>query len=176
VKNSRHYRPWMKKVLFWAALYNLIWGALVVLFPLAWFDLLQVPRPNYPELWQCIGMIVGVYGIGYWIASHAPLRHWPIILVGFLGKVFGPIGYLHGIWQGTWPVQFGWLNLTNDLIWLVPFFLILRAAWRQHIEENDVQKLDVQQALSQASTSTGSTLMDLSRKSPLLLIFLRHFG
>lgn len=43
----------------------------VILFPNAWFDFLNMSRPNYPQLWQCIGMIVGVYGIGYGIASFA---------------------------------------------------------------------------------------------------------
>jgi small multidrug resistance pump len=46
--------------------------------------------PRYPDIWQCVGMIVGVYGVGYLIAAFDPLRHWPVILVGLLGKVLGP--------------------------------------------------------------------------------------
>ena len=41
-----------------------------------------------------MGMIVGVYGIGYLIAARDPRTHWPIVLVGLLGKVFGPIGFV----------------------------------------------------------------------------------
>ena len=47
-----------------------------------------------------VGMIVGVYGIGYIIASARPLVHWPIILVGFLGKIFGPIGFTKALIEG----------------------------------------------------------------------------
>ena len=38
--------------------------------------------PRYPQIWQCVGMIVGVYGVGYLVAASDPLRHWPIVLVG----------------------------------------------------------------------------------------------
>lgn len=85
--------------------------------------------PNYPEIWQCLGMVVGVYGIGYAIAAFDPVRHWPIVLVGLLGKLLGPIGFLWYALAGTLPWRGGWLNVTNDLIWWVPFALILRHAW-----------------------------------------------
>ena len=39
-------------------------------------------------------MIFGVYGVGYAVAATAPLRHWPIVLVGLLGKLFGPVGFI----------------------------------------------------------------------------------
>jgi small multidrug resistance pump len=75
-------------------------------------------------------MIVGVYGIGYTIAARDPLRHWPIVLVGLLGKVFGPVGAVEGALAGRLPWSILWTNLTNDLIWVVPFGLILYRAWR----------------------------------------------
>lgn len=109
-----------------AGIYNIIWGTLVVLFPLKFFELFRMETPNYPELWQCIGMIVGVYGLGYWIAAKDPLTHYPIVLVGFLGKIFGPIGFLQALITGRFPLAFGMNIIFNDLIWWVPFFLILK--------------------------------------------------
>ena len=122
---------WAKSVLLAAAVYNLAFGAGAVLFPSAWFTLAGIEQPNYPALWQCIGMIVGVYGVGYGCAAFAPLRHWPIVLVGLLGKVCGPIGFVQAALAGQMPWRCGWLIVTNDLIWWVPFALLLRAAWRQ---------------------------------------------
>lgn len=115
-----------------AGIYNLIWGALVILFPNLFFDLLSMPRPNYPEIWQCVGMVVGVYGIGYWIAAQNPLQHWPIVLVGLLGKIFGPMGFAMALFKGTLPPKFGLLLVTNDFIWWIPFFLILKTKWDSH--------------------------------------------
>ena len=121
---------WMKIVLLCAAIYNVAWGLIVVLLPFAWFQWIGMSAPNYPEIWQSVGMIVGVYGVGYAIAAYNPIRHWPIVLVGFMGKIFGPIGFLQAALLGHLPWRFGWINVTNDLIWLFPFAMILRAAWK----------------------------------------------
>lgn len=118
---------WMWFALVLAGGYNLAWGAFVVCFPSLLFQWANMDLPRYPEIWQCVGMIVGVYGVGYLIAAFDPLRHWPVILVGFLGKVLGPLGMVHAIWQGRLPLAAGWLSLTNDLVWWLPFALIL---WR----------------------------------------------
>lgn len=75
-------------------------------------------------------MMVGVYGAGYAIAALHPLRHWPIVLVGLLGKVFGPLGFLFYAIRGNLTCTVGWTIVTNDLIWWLPFSLILLAAYR----------------------------------------------
>lgn len=113
-----------------AGVYNVLWGGWVILFPRAIFDLAGIPPVNYIEIWQCVGMIVGVYGVGYWIAARDPVTHWPIVLVGLLGKVLGPIGFLGAAMRGRLPWAFGLTNLTNDLIWWIPFALILLNALR----------------------------------------------
>lgn len=116
--------PWL-----WAAgIYNLVWGAITIGMPNLLFDLAGAQRLNYPEIWQCVGMIVGVYGIGYIIAAYDSRRHWPIVLVGMLGKIFGPIGFAFSLVKGTFPLAFGATILTNDLLWWIPFFLILKDA------------------------------------------------
>jgi ligand-binding SRPBCC domain-containing protein len=112
-----------------AGLYNLVWGLAIIAFPHLLFDLTGMPRINYPEIWQCVGMIVGVYGVGYLVAAGDPYRHWPIVLVGLLGKVFGPIGFAASLMKGTFPPVFGLTILTNDLLWWIPFALILWGAF-----------------------------------------------
>ncbi len=113
-----------------AAVYNVLFGAWAVLLPASAFELAGLEQPTYPELWQCIGMIVGVYGIGYAIAARDPIRHWPIVLVGLLGKILGPIGFLGAVLQGRVPVEAGVIILTNDLIWWPGFGLALWLAWK----------------------------------------------
>ena len=66
-------------------------------------------------------MVIGVYGIGYLIAARSPFQHWAIVFVGLLGKVFGPLGFLNGVASGSLPLSMGWMILTNDLIWWIPF-------------------------------------------------------
>jgi len=131
--STEHLAPrWMTITLLLAAAYNIIWGAWAILYPNQIFEFAGMEPPNHPQLWQCIGMIVGVYGIGYAIAARDPFRHWPIVLVGLLGKVFGPIGFAGALIDGSLPLRFGATIITNDLIWWVPFGMILFAAWRHH--------------------------------------------
>lgn len=168
---------WMRPVLLTAGAYNLIWGTFTIFFPAALFDWLAIARPNYPALWQCIAMIVGVYGIGYGIAAFHPARHWPIVLVGLLGKVLGPLGALQAVLTGALPAGFLWLNAANDVIWWVPFVLVLRYAWKQNAREARAEGLpDEETLLQETRTSTGPTLAELSREHPTLLVFLRHAG
>jgi len=116
---------WASGWLVAAGIYNLLWGALTIAFPHFLFDFTGVDRLNFPEIWQCVGMIVGVYGIGYLIAAGDSRTHWPIVLVGLLGKIFGPIGFVNALLRGTFPPLFGLTILTNDLIWWIPFAMIL---------------------------------------------------
>lgn len=121
---------WARRVLWAAAAYNVAFGAWAVLLPAQWFEVAGMDTPRQLFLWQCVGMIVGVYGVGYACAAARPLRHWPIVLVGLLGKIFGPIGFLDAALRGELPWRAGWLIITNDLIWWAPFGLILTLAWR----------------------------------------------
>jgi hypothetical protein len=87
---------------------------------------------NHPMVWQGMGMVIGVYGVGYWWASVNPNVHWPIVAVGLLGKIFGPVGFLWNYIQGMVSPAFGYTLITNDLIWWIPFSLILRRAYIYH--------------------------------------------
>ena len=121
----------MSVVLRLAAIYNLFWGAWVVLFPMAFFRLTGMAEPVYPMIWQGMGMVIGGFGLGYWWAAANPVKHWPIVAVGFLGKIFGPLGFVMNYVIGSVPVAFGYTLITNDLIWWLPFALILNEARKQ---------------------------------------------
>jgi peroxiredoxin len=166
----------MGRVLVLAAAYNLIWGTAVVLAPAAPFRLLDMPEPLYPALWQCIGMIVGVFGIGYAVAARDPLRHWSIVLVGLAGKILGPIGFVWVALDGQLPWAAGLTILTNDLVWWVPFALILRGAVRAHRLRTTPPVVPLDVALKVYHDDRGRDLAEASQHQPLLVVFLRHFG
>jgi peroxiredoxin len=171
-------RTWMKLTLAVAGIYNLAWGAVAVLFPGQMLSAFGVePLPIYPQFWQCIGMIVGVYGVGYLIASRDPHRHWPIVLVGLLGKVFGPVGFLISVSAGALPASLGLMLLTNDFVWWIPFGLILFSALRYHqCVKLDYSNADSDSPLRDLKSQTGQSLDDLAADRPQLVVFLRHAG
>lgn len=122
------FRPW----LFAAAVYNLLWGSFVVLFPGALFSLFGMPQPSYLALWQVVGMFVLVYAPGYaWAALH-PSKHAHLVFIGMLGKILGPIGFIWAAATGQLPLRFGLTILTNDLIWWPAFISYLLASARLH--------------------------------------------
>jgi hypothetical protein len=116
------YRPWF----YAAALYNFAWGSINVLFPYFLFDLINMPHPSYPALWQVVGMFVLVYAPAYWWVARYPERHPHLVLIGLLGKVLGPLGFIWSVVMGQLPLAFGWTILTNDLIWWPIFIAYLK--------------------------------------------------
>ena len=72
-----------------AAVYNICWGLLVVLFPNLLFKLWGVPPINYPFIMSGLGMCIGLFGYGYWVVSR-DLRSYPqLVIIGFLGRRIG---------------------------------------------------------------------------------------
>ncbi len=120
--------PRLCMVLRVAAVYNIVWGAWQVLAPNSYFDLMGMTPLNHPMVWQGLGMVIGLYGLAYYWASFDYVRHWPIVAIGMMGKVFGPIGYVFNILMGTAPVSFGYTLITNDLLWWAPFVMMLNHA------------------------------------------------
>lgn len=109
-----------------AAIYNTLWGIGVIFFPRLGLELVGLGEAVGPVgvlFWQCIGMFVMVFAIGYFCCWQEPERYRAFILIATLGKVFGPIGFVYG-WAilGVIPGQLGLTIITNDLIWW-PFFI-----------------------------------------------------
>src|SRR5262245_4023310 len=112
-----------------AGLYNVSWGVWSIADPQWFFRFTGMPPANYPAVFACLGMVVGLYGILYFEVARAPEGGWLIAAVGLTGKVLGPAGMLWLIWSGAWPASALTLCLTNDFIWWVPFALDLPDAW-----------------------------------------------
>ena len=122
------YSPgWMKAVLVAAGLYNILWGGLVMAWPQQLLAMAGMAPATYPQFLQCIGMAILVFGIAYLAASRDPLRHFPVLLAGLVGRILGPVGFLIGALDGSFPWVAGLTILTNDIIWLPPFAVM---TWR----------------------------------------------
>ena len=108
-----------------AGVYNILWGTWSVVDPQWLFRFAGMPLANYPAIFACLGMVVGLYGILYLEVARVPERGRLIAAVGLAGKVLGPVGMVWLIATGTWPPAALILCLTNDFIWWIPFALYL---------------------------------------------------
>jgi hypothetical protein len=118
IASLRVYRIWF----YAAAIYNLSWGAAVVLFPRALLRLAGLDDPAAVPLAQVIGMMVGVYAYGYYLLARDPVRYARLIWIGLAGKTLGPLGFVFSAATGSLPWTFGWVILFNDLIWWPVFW------------------------------------------------------
>jgi hypothetical protein len=112
-----------------AAIYNVGYGLLLAFYPaqaFCWFGMPETPT----VIIQCIGMMVGVYGLAYWIAGSDPIRYWPLVAVGIVGKTLGPIGFAVGLLRGVFLWRGVTMIVLNDLIWWWPFWMIMLRALR----------------------------------------------
>ena len=128
-------------IMSFAAIYNIFWGVLIAIHPkVILFD--DSDSVFVIIVLQCIGMLVGVYGIAYYFASRDPARYWPIILVGLIGKILGPIGSLHYIFTNQLDASFFWVNVFNDVIWIFPFSWILYQVYKRNLEYSEEDDTD----------------------------------
>ena len=118
---------WQRIALLVAGLQCLIWGVFIIVWPersSVAYGFAQPPAELF--LWQGMGLVIVLFGIGYAIASQNPSQHWVIILIGLLSKSLGPIGMAWSVNQGDVSIRVLYLIPINDLIWLIPFGMILR--------------------------------------------------
>lgn len=84
---------------------------------------------------------------------------------------------VQALWTGQLPWGFALNCVTNDLIWWVPFALILKHAWEVYQREDGAGSLpDEATLLAEAQTRSGGSLAELSNRQVVLLVLLRHSG
>jgi hypothetical protein len=118
-------QAWHRAAFVAAGVYNIGWGLYAVVDPQWLFRLAGMPPTSNPEIFACLGMVIGLYGILYLDVARRPAQGWLVAAVGLTGKVLGPIGAAALIASGRWPASAFVLCLTNDLIWWIPFALYL---------------------------------------------------
>ncbi len=112
-----------------AGIYNLGWGLYSAVDPQWLFRFAGMPPLSHPEIFACLGMVIGLYGVLYLEVARRPERGWLIAAVGLTGKVLGPVGLAGLLLDGSWPPASLALCVTNDFIWWIPFGIYLVDAW-----------------------------------------------
>ncbi len=133
--------------------------------------------PSASDFWRAhaIGTSFGL-GIGLLLASWNPLRQWAVVAaaasVCAMMVAFAALATLNGprFFFPWWHVAFGYA------VWLLPLGLILREAWEDYLGRQRVACPDIQRMAMRSRTTLGVTLDEVSRLSPVMVIFLRHLG
>lgn len=113
-----------------AAAYNILFGLWASLAPRAFFAMFHLEPATYPAIWACLGMVVGLYGVGYAYAAWHLDRAFPFIAIGLAGKLLGPIGWVMSVRSGELPFRTFPLIVFDDLMWWLPFAMFLMEGTR----------------------------------------------
>ena len=116
--------PWMKWLLQFAGVFNLLAGFSMVVFIHEGYKLLGMTKPELVMPAQLIGILVALFGVGYLMVAADPLTNRNILLLGFWTKLLGPLLALYYVAVGKLPWTFVPLVFVADLVYLPPFAMI----------------------------------------------------
>lgn len=169
----------LRRALAVTGIYDIAVGAIAVAMPSRVLDYLGLSARSEPLLLQGLGLLVGIYGIAFLLASRDPLRHWPVVFAGFLAKGAGAVGAVLAMRHGRLPDRLALLVGAHDLVWLLPFAIILWYAARAFAAGDmprSPRQLSPRDAMAHSYANSGVSLLELSRRKPCLVVFLRHAG
>src|SRR6201998_1580808 len=74
-------RRFHRVVFIAAGIYNICWGIYAALDPQWLFRFAGMPLDNHPQIFTCLGMVIGLYGILYLEIARMPERGWLLAFV-----------------------------------------------------------------------------------------------
>lgn len=165
----------LEKWLRLIALGNFAIGLALLLFPQFLLQALEFSPPSATLLLQGLGLVSLAFGIGHLIASLEPARHYGIVAVAALVRLF-----LLALLLKSWAVgdlgTKGAVALSLYLsIGLIVFAYVLMKAFEENTKEESAPK-QFRDLIGYVRTNQGQSLLELSEKSNVLLVFVRHFG
>jgi CDP-diglyceride synthetase len=119
-----------------AGWYNILAGLSMMLLYHEGFQILGLTKPEMNLPIQLVGLLVAIFGVGYLIASARPVENRNLVLVGFLSKLLGPVLAVSYIASGQLPVSLIPVLFLADLVYLVPFWIIIRTCQRLAAERD----------------------------------------
>lgn len=116
---------WMKFVLRFVAVYNVLAGLFMLILRHETYDMIGMPHPEVDFPIQLVGILVALFGVGYYMVAKNPVENRNVLLLGLLSKFCGSCLGTYYVVRGILPVKFVLVYFFADVIYLVPFLLIL---------------------------------------------------
>jgi small multidrug resistance pump len=132
--------PWMKRLLWFVGGYNLLAGVGMIGFYHEGFKLLSLAKPQLNLPIQLVGVLVGLFGVGYWLVAANPVENRNLLMLGFWSKALGSVLGLYYCAVGKLPPVFIVVLFFSDIIYLPPFLMILRRLYRAAREREEMKR------------------------------------
>jgi hypothetical protein len=161
-----------------AGVYCLTISLLFFVSPERVLVIFALTQTGHPLLVQIIGIFYFIFSVSFFLAAPDPQRHWRIVLLCTLKICIVISATLYAFFQQTLSWKLSLLLVVDDVIWLIPFLLILWVVLQQRIGRTPAggEPLSVARAAESYKLSSGETLEQASQQQLIILVFLRHFG
>lgn len=119
-------RPWMRLVLRIAGTFNLLAAAAMISLYHEGYRQLGIPEPQLVLPDQIMGVLVGLFGVGYHMVASHPIENRNILVLGFWSKAISSGFVFWYVAIGQLPAWSVAAIVLSDLIYLPPFYVIWR--------------------------------------------------
>jgi hypothetical protein len=119
-------KPWMRWLLRFVGCYNLLAGLTFLVFYHECFKLIGMPKPQLMLPVQLVGILVGLFGVGYLMVARHPLENRNLLVLGFWSKSLGSLLGVGYVVLGKLPPAFLVILFFADIMYLPPFVVIMR--------------------------------------------------
>lgn len=122
--------PWMRLLLRFAGTFNLLAGTSMICLYHEGYKLLGVPKPELLLPVQVMGILVALFGVGYHLVASNPVENRNLLMLGFWSKALSSVLALWYVAAGRLPWGFALVVFFADVIYLPPFYVIMRRLYR----------------------------------------------
>jgi hypothetical protein len=117
---------WMKFVLRFAAVFNICAGLFMLIGYHETYKIIGMEKPNINFPMQLVGILVGLFGVGYYLVARNPIENRAVLMLGFWSKFLGSCLGTGYVILGKIDPQFVAVYFFADVIYLPFFFVILK--------------------------------------------------
>lgn len=169
---------WMTSVLWAASIYCMAFSFVSICWPDQAFASTGMHATGHHPLVRMIGLLYLVFAMSCLFAARDPIRHWRLVLLCTVKTVAVILVAVITWWQDIIPPRLAILLVLDDLVWLIPFLMILWSTVQAHLGRPPryQEPLSIAEAASSYELSSGESLTEASQQQEIVLVFLRHFG
>ncbi len=127
--------PWMRTLLRLVAGFNICAGLFMLFDTHDCYIIIGMAKPDLGFPLQLVGILVSLFGWGYYLVARHPLRNRDILRLGFWSKALGSALGTWYVATGKLPPTFVLVYFFADIVYLPPFYLIQRRLDRMAQEQ-----------------------------------------
>ena len=126
VLSKKPLEKWMKFLLRFVAAFNVGAGLFMLIGYHETYKIIGMEKPSISFPIQLVGILVGLFGVGYYLVVKNPIENRAVLMLGFWSKFLGSCLGTYYVVRGQLPLRFVVIYFFADVIYLPPFYLILQ--------------------------------------------------